>query len=330
MKIVLPLVAVLALALVGLAGARVPVVAVILPYAAAAVFLGGMIWRVTWWARSPVPFRIPTTCGQQRSLPWIRPARIDNPYTGIAAALRVLLEVVAFRSLFRNSRARVLPDGRVVYGSDKLLWAAALAFHLSFAVVLLRHARFFFDPAPRFVQVLQEVDGFFAVGVPSIYLTSVLFVAGLLVLLGRRLLDARIRYLSLPADHLPLLLLLGIAATGLLLRHVTKTDLVAVKTLGLSLASFHPQAPVGASPVLFAHVVLVCALAAWFPFSKLVHVAGTLLSPTRNLANDSRARRHENPWNPQVGFHTYAEWEHEFHDKLVEAGIPLDGESPDR
>lgn len=326
MKVVLPLAAVLAVALAGLAGAKVPGVVVVLPYAAAGIFLAGMVWRVWWWARSPVPFRIPTTCGQQRSLPWIRPARIDNPFTGLAAAARLALEVVAFRSLFRNTRARVLPDGRVVYGSEKLLWAAAMAFHLSFALILLRHARFFFDPAPRFVHLLQAVDGFFAVGVPPLYVSSALLVAALLVLLGRRLLDARVRYLSLPADLLPLFLLLAIATTGLLLRHVTKTDLVAVKTLGLSLASFRPEAPAGASPVLFAHVILVCALAAWFPFSKLVHMAGTLLSPTRNLANDNRARRHVNPWNPEVKVHTYEEWEHEFHDKLVEAGIPLDKE----
>jgi nitrate reductase gamma subunit len=76
--------------------------------------------------------------------------------------------------------------------------------------------------------------------------------------------------------------------------------------------------------VLFAHLVLVCALAAAFPFSKLVHMAGILLSPTRNLANDSRARRHLNPWNAPVKVHAYAEWEDEFRDKLVGAGIPVD------
>jgi hypothetical protein len=42
------------------------------------------------------------------------------------------------------------------------------------------------------------------------------------------------------------------------------------------------------------------------------------------MANDSRARRHVNPWNPEVKTHTYTEWEHEFRDKLTDAGIPLD------
>jgi nitrate reductase gamma subunit len=330
MKVLWPLSAVVVLACVALLGAQVaglqPVLSVALPYLAAATFLAGLALRVWSWARSPVPFRIPTTCGQQRSLPWIRSARLDNPSTGAGAALRVLLEVVTFRSLFRNTKARLRPDGRLVYGSDKLLWAAALAFHASFAVILLRHARFFLDPAPGFVHALQAVDGFLAVGVPTLYLTSLLFVAALGVLLGRRLLDPRLRYVSLPADYLPLLLLAGVAVSGLLLRHVTKTDLLAVKTLGLSLAAFQPVAPVGASAVLYVHVVLVCALAAYFPFSKLVHMAGVFLSPTRNLPNDNRARRHVNPWNAPVPVHTYAEWEDEFRGKLKAAGIAVEKE----
>ena len=37
------------------------------------------------------------------------------------------------------------------------------------------------------------------------------------------------------------------------------------------------------------------ALAAYFPFSKLMHMAGVFLSPTRNLANNNRMVRHVNP-----------------------------------
>ena len=39
-----------------------------------AVFLAGFCYRVVQWAAAPVPFRIPTTCGQQKSLPWIKSA----------------------------------------------------------------------------------------------------------------------------------------------------------------------------------------------------------------------------------------------------------------
>jgi nitrate reductase gamma subunit len=330
MTLIWPASLVALLALLGLLGAQLPgaqrLITIYLPYAAAAIFLGGMVWRVSSWARSPVPFRIPTTCGQQRSLPWIRSARLDNPSTRLGAALRVALEVVLFRSLFRNTRAELRPDGRVVYGSSKVLWASALAFHGSLAVIVLRHARFFFDPAPAFARALQAADGFFAVGVPGAYLSDALFLGALAVLAGRRLVDGRLRYISLAADHLPLFLLLAVGASGALLRHVAKTDLVAVKDLGLSLAAFHPRAPAGASPLLHVHLLLVCALAAYFPFSKLVHMAGVLLSPTRNLPNDNRARRHVNPWNPPVRVHTYAEWEDDFRDKLKAAGFAVEKE----
>jgi [DsrC]-trisulfide reductase subunit M len=33
-----------------------------------------------------------------------------------------------------------------------------------------------------------------------------------------------------------------------------------------------------------------------------------------------------NPWNAPVALHTYEEWEHEFHDKIKLAGLPLEKE----
>ena len=55
-----------------------------------------------------------------------------------------------------------------------------------------------------------------------------------------------------------------------------------------------------------------------------MHAAGVWLSPTRNQANDTRRRRHVNPWNRPAPHHTYAEWEHEFRDKLKAAGLPVE------
>ena len=40
---------------------------VVIPYAAIAIFLAGVILKVLKWSRSPVPFHIPTTCGQAKS-----------------------------------------------------------------------------------------------------------------------------------------------------------------------------------------------------------------------------------------------------------------------
>ena len=72
--------------------------AVAVPYAACAIFLAGICARIWRWAATPVPFRIPTTCGQQKSLDWIKPATFDNPSTGMGAAVRMALEVLLFRS----------------------------------------------------------------------------------------------------------------------------------------------------------------------------------------------------------------------------------------
>ena len=94
-----------------------------------------------------MPFRIPTTCGQQRALPWIPNDSLEAPHTTGAVLKRMFLEVFLFRSLFRNTRMK-LQDGNVVYGSTKWLWLGALAFHYAFFTILIRHLRFFLEPVP--------------------------------------------------------------------------------------------------------------------------------------------------------------------------------------
>ena len=78
------------------------------------------------------------------------------------------------------------------------------------------------------------------------------------------------------------------------------------------------------SPLFYGHLVLVSVLIAYFPFSKLAHMAGVFLSPTRNLANSNRAVRHVNPWDYPVKVHSYEEYEDELRDKMKTAGIPVE------
>jgi nitrate reductase gamma subunit len=173
---------------------------------------------------------------------------------------------------------------------------------------------------------LQSVDGFFQVGLPVFYVTSFLMLAGLAYLLARRFFDSKVKYLSLPSDYFALYLLLGIGITGMLMRHVEKVDVVQVKAAIAGWASFQPVAPVGVGMWYFVHVFLVSVLFIYFPFSKLLHAPGVFLSPTRNLANSNRVRRHINPWNPDIQGHSYAEWEDEFRDKLKASGYALEKE----
>ena len=58
-----------------------------------------------------------------------------------------------------------------------------------------------------------------------------------------------------------------------------------------------------------------------------MHAAGVFLSPTRNLAANSREVRHVNPWNHPVHVHTYEEYEDEFRERMRDAGLPLEKES---
>ncbi len=297
--------------------------AIAVPYCALAIFLVGFCYRVLRWAWTPVPFRIPTSCGQQKSLPWIKASPIDNPSTVWGVLVRMGLEILAFRSLFRNNQARLEKD-RLVFGENKYLWVSALAFHWALLIILLRHLRLLVDPIPAFVLTLQRVDGFFQLTVPDLYASDVVLLAALVYLLYRRLREPMVRYVSLFTDYFALLLLLGIGVSGVLMRYVIRADITTVKQFALSLAAFHPIAPQALSPVVLVHVLLVSVLAAYFPFSKLMHMGGVFLSPTRNLANNNRSQRHINPWNYPVKTHTYAEWEAEFHDKIKAAGLPLD------
>jgi nitrate reductase gamma subunit len=328
MKAVLALIA--ATALVGVVWIGVGVFGqttlfgVVIPYAAMAVFLAGVVYRVLRWAGAPVQYRITTTCGQQVSLPWIEASRLESPPSPSWAAGRLALEVLFFRSLFRNTRVSLTPSGHVTHDPDKLLWAGALAFHYSFLVIFLRHLRFFVEPVPAATALLERLDGFFQLASPALFLSDVLIVAALLYLLGRRLASPLVRYISLPADYFALFLLLGVAASGILMRYVTKVDLVAAKQLALGLVTLHPTVPPDVGLPFYVHVFFVSALFAYFPFSKLMHMGGVFLSPTRNLPNDNRRRRHVNPLNPEVEPHTYEQWEDEFRDKLLAAGIPVE------
>lgn len=298
-------------------------------YVAFVFFLVGFSYRVLRWAWVPVPFRITTTCGQQKSLPWIKQAHLDNPSTAWGALGRMTLEVLLFRSLFRNSRARLV-SGKLAFREDQWLWLGALAFHWSLLIILLRHLRFFLQPIPRLVNAVERLDGILQIGLPHLYISDLLFAGALAYLIARRLHDPVLRFVSLFSDYFVLFLLSGIALSGLLMRFVIRADLIMVKQFALGLASLHPHEAAPASAVFIIHLLLVSTLAGYFPASKLVHMAGALLSPTRNLPNNNRAQRHINPWNAPVTTRSYEEWERDFHDKLEAAAIPIEAHDAGR
>jgi nitrate reductase gamma subunit len=227
----------------------------VLAYFATAVFVVGLLYRIVLYARTPAPLIIPTT-----------PAPVKR--SGVV--LRMAKEVVFFESLFK---------------ANKWTWLFGWVFHTALLLVVLRHLRYFTEPVWSWVKWVQPF-GLYA---------GFAMLAGLVALWVRRFAVERIRYISGPSDHLMLLLLIGIAATGLLMKYVVRTDIIALKAFVLGLIYFDWQ-PIPADAVLLIHLGLVLALMIVFPFSKLLHAPGVFFSPGRNQADNPREKRHLAPW----------------------------------
>jgi nitrate reductase gamma subunit len=296
-----------------------------IPFLAVAVFVVGFCMRVVDWGKSAVPFCIPTTCGQQESLPWIKQSTIENPSTTGGVVKRMLFEILLFRSLFRNNKVDLHEGTVVTYSSSKWLWLGALAFHYSFLTIVLRHMRFFTEPVPAVIAGIESLDSMLQIGAPTLYLTDLVFVAAVTYLFLRRVVVPQIRYISLVQDYFPLFLILGIALSGIFMRYFAKVDIISVKQLAMGLVTFSWVIPEGIGVMFYIHMFLVSVLLAYFPLSKLMHMGGVFLSPTRNMNCATRKFRHVNPWKfENVHYHTYEEYEDEFREKMEEKGIPVD------
>jgi len=90
-------------------------------------------------------------------------------------------------------------------------------------------------------------------------------------------------------------LLIGIGASGLMMKFVVHTDIISLKAFVLGLMYFNWQ-PLPNDPVLLVHLGLVLILMFVFPFSKLLHAPGVFFSPSRNQVDNPREQRHIAPW----------------------------------
>lgn len=224
-------------------------------YLATAVLVIGLAARIRLYARTPAPLKIPTT-----------PA----PTTPAGVVLRLGREVVLFESLFKSS---------------KWTWIFGWLFHASLLLVLLRHLRYGLEPVPAPVLWVQPFGTY----------AGFTMLIGLLGLAARRVLVDRVRYISTPSDHLHLLLLIAIGLSGLGMRFVAHTDIVALKAFVLGLMHLELQA-LPTDPLLLTHLALVALLMIIFPISKLLHAPGLFFSPTRNQVDNPRESRHLARW----------------------------------
>ncbi len=299
---------------------------IFIPYAAIFLFIVGFIYRVLIWARSPVPFHIPTISGQQKSLPWIEADNIGSPYTTWGVVKRLALDILLFRPLLKNEKVELEAPYRLLFRPSVLLWLGAMAFHWSFLIILLRHLRFFLEPVPSLVVFFLRLDSILQGLIPILYISDIIILISLVYLFLRRIVYPQIKYISLPSDYFILLIIFGIALSGVLMRLVFKVDLVQVKEWMMSMLRFRPMPPKEVNLLFYIHLFFISLLILYFPISKLMHMPGIFLSPTKNLTNTSRNNRHINPWNYPVKVHTYEEYEEEFRTSMKEVGLPVEKE----
>ena len=229
-------------------------------YIAAVIFVVGVARKIMQYARTPAPLKIPTT-----------PA----PVTQTGVVLRMAREVVLFTSLFK---------------SNKWTWVFGWMFHLALLLAFFRHLRYTISPDSflwpivsfELVQSFGKYAGF-------------AMLAGLGGLLARRFLVDRVRYISAPSDYFMLVLLLGIAGTGMMMSFVAHTDIVMLKAFVLGLLSFEVK-PLPSDILVIVHLALVAFLMIIFPISKLLHAPGVFFSPTRNQIDNPREKRHLAAW----------------------------------
>ena len=233
-------------------------------YAATAILVIGVVRKIVQYAKTPAPLKIPT---------------MPAPVTQGGVVVRMASEIVLFSSLFK---------------SNKWIWVFGWMFHLSLLLAFFRHMRYVISPD----SFLMPIIGFEMVQAFGKYAGFAMLI-GLTGLLARRIVVDRVRYISSPSDYLMLVLILGIAATGMMMSFVDHTDIVLLKEFMLGLLAFNIQ-PLPSDTVLLVHLALVIVLMIIFPISKLLHAPGVFFSPTRNQVDNAREKRHLAPWAAEL------------------------------
>jgi len=230
---------------------------------ATAVIVLGLAFKIRQYWVTPAPLKIPTT-----------PA----PTTQAGVVYRMAKEVIVFESLFK---------------SNKWIWIFGWMFHMSFFLVLARHIRYFQEQPWFWVNIIQPFGKY----------AAFTMVIGLIGLFVRRIVVARVRYISAPSDYLMLILLFFIGFSGLIMGYFVRPDIIALKEffeswMELSVGDFPVNTP------LIVHLSLVALLMIIFPFSKLLHAPGVFFSPTRNQVDNPREKRHLAKWAAELETNT--------------------------
>jgi nitrate reductase gamma subunit len=161
----------------------------------------------------------------------------------------------------------------------QLIWGSNL-FHVGILIILFGHTGGLLTPLAVFeaLGISHTAKQLMAIVIGGV--AGIMCLAGLLMLLHRRLSDARIRRNSSFADIAILFLLLaqlllGLGSIFVSLNHLDGGEMVALMSWAQHIVTFRPGAAAfvaHVSPVFKAHLVLGMTLFLVFPFTRLVHI----------------------------------------------------------
>lgn len=192
-------------------------------YISSAVFLVRAVWHALSWIRAE---KMPSA--------GLR-ARVMSAGT-LAGAV---LDTIFFRRLFKTNRA---------------LWLASWAFHISLLLIILRHVWYFMDPVPDFILLMEPA------GIKAGYVLPF----SLILLLLLRMAAGRDRYISRYNIFL-ITVLFMISISGLLMGIFFQPDVLDVKEFISGILAFKPYALPG-SIMFVVHFTLVLILITFLPF----------------------------------------------------------------
>ncbi|MEW6602477.1 MAG: hypothetical protein AB1499_16005 [Nitrospirota bacterium] len=192
-------------------------------YVSCAIFLVRFVWHAVSWLRAERrPF---TGAGAER--------------LSAGSAVNALLDMIFFRRLFRTNRA---------------LWIASWAFHISLLFIALRHVWYFMDPVPEFIIFIEPA------GIKAGYVLPF----SLVLLLLLRAAAGRDRYVS-QYNFFLIAVLFIISVTGLLMGILFQPDILDVKDFVSGILAFEPYA-LPDSTLFVVHFILVIVLIPFLPF----------------------------------------------------------------
>jgi nitrate reductase gamma subunit len=211
------------------------------------MLIDGLAYRVYKWACRPkaaATFTIyPASKGFTRALP------------------KIIGQMLLFPKLLRE---------------EKALWIGILLFHLSLGIIIFSHYKVFFRYMWFWDNLGVSANSFSLLSDLFDGVTGVIMVGSLIFLFARRF-PKFIRKLSVPEDYFVILLILGIALSGIYIRFISTMNLFELRRYFASLVTFTPS-NIPTDPMFLIHYSLVLILMIYFPFGKLIHTIGAGLT----------------------------------------------------